>query len=271
MLTSTLIFALPLLGSASAFTAFTERMADAWVKDNDACRQTLLSDIECNENLADMGRTGWQGVLEGDDDFTITDSICAKKCGDSLQKWQESLPKHCAGVRLPDNTLVDGRNQLCDKDAKTGKYCNVIIDEFPESDEDYSTGALPVKYLCEPCYVRRLWAFDISTYSPANGWIERMRERMDKECPKSVLAQKDALTATHDPSTTTTASSGSSQVSTTATSADETTGTPESTVLATDTAVAEVTASPTENAGMKLGSWQLEKSLVLLGLLGFYL
>jgi hypothetical protein len=127
--------------------------------------------------------------------------------------------------------------------------------------------------MCEPCYVRRLWAFDISSYSPANGWIEDMRDRMDKECPKSVLAGKDALTATTAPSTTMTASPESSKVpSTTVTSAAETVTTTESTPSATNTAVAEVTASPKDNAGTKLSSSELVKSVVMvLGIAVSYL
>ena len=117
--------------------------------------------------------------------------------------------------------------------------------------------------MCESCYVRRLWAFDISSYSPANGWIEDMRDRMDKECPKSVLAGKDALTATTTPSTTMTASSESSNVSSKAISAAETVTSAESTPSATNSGVAEVTASPEHNAGLRLGSWELGKSLVL--------
>ncbi|GKU08566.1 unnamed protein product [Fusarium langsethiae] len=247
-------------------------MVDAWIEDNDACRQVLLSNIDCDENLGEMGKTGWQGVLEDDDDFAITDKICAKKCGDSLQKWHDSFSRHCAEEGIPERPMVDGRNQLCDKDAKTGTYCNVIIDDFPESDEDYDAGGLPVKYLCEPCYVRRLWAFDISSYSPANGWIEDMRERMDKECSKSILAQKDALTATDVPSKTMTASPESSKVSSTVTSAGESVTSVEGTPSATNTAVTEVTASPEDNTGARPGSWELGESLLfVLGMTIFYL
>ncbi|CAG7558990.1 unnamed protein product [Fusarium equiseti] len=274
MLISTLVFASPLVWGASAFVPYNERIVNNWMKDNEACRQVLLTNIDCDESLSDMGTTGWQGVLQDDDDFAITDGICAKKCGDSLQKWHDSFQKHCAKEGAREKPMLDGRNQLCDKDAKTGKYCNVIIDEFPESDEDedYSRGGLDVKYLCEPCYVRRLWAFDISGYSPANGWIERMRERMDKECPKSVLAGKDALTATTAPSTTMTASPGSSKVSSTVTSANEAATTAESTPSATTAAVAEVIASSEDNAGVKFGSSEFGNYLVLMmGIAVFYL
>lgn len=119
--------------------------------------------------------------------------------------------------------------------------------------------------MCEPCYVRRLWAFDISSYSPANGWIEDMRDRMDKECPKSVLAGKDALTATTAPSTTMVASPESSKVSSAmVTSAVEAVTTAMSTPSATNMAVAEVTASPEDNAGAKLGSSELAKAVALM-------
>ncbi|KAJ4141803.1 hypothetical protein NW768_001021 [Fusarium equiseti] len=268
MLISTLVFASPLIWGVSAFVPYQGPYVKEWMKDNEACLSVLLSEIDCDENLRDMGSTGWEGTLEGDDDFVITDGICAKKCGDSLQKWHDSFQKHCAEEAIREPPMMDGRNQLCDKDAKTGKYCNVIIDEFPEGEEDYDASGLPVEYMCEPCYVRRLWAFDISSYSPANGWIEDMRDRMDKECPKSVLAGKDALTATNAPSTTMTVSPESSKASNSAmTSAGETVTTAASTPSETTAGVAEVTASPKDNAGLKLASWDLGRSLVLV--LGF--
>jgi len=96
---------------------------------------------------------------------------------------------------------------------------------------------------------------------------------MDKECPKSVLAGKDALTATTAPSTTMTASLEPLEASNTAvTSAGETVTTATSTPSATTAAVAEVTASPEDNAGSKLASCDLGRSLVLvLGIGIFYL
>lgn len=124
MLISTIIFASPFIWGASAFIPYNQPYVGEWMKDNQACLKVLLSDIDCDENLIDMGSTGWEGTLEGDDDFAITDGICAKKCGDSLQKWHDSFQKHCAKEAIREPPMMDGRNQLCDKDAKTGKYCN---------------------------------------------------------------------------------------------------------------------------------------------------
>lgn len=124
MLVSTLIFASPLIWGVSAFIPYNSPYVSEWMEDNQACLKVLLSDIDCDENLVDMGSTGWEGTLEGDDDFVITDGICAKKCGDSLQKWHDSFQKHCAKEAIREPPMMDGRNQLCDKDAKTGKYCN---------------------------------------------------------------------------------------------------------------------------------------------------
>lgn len=97
-----------------------------WVEDGgpEACGKVMLTDIDCDASLDDAGSTGWQGSIEEGDDFTITDSICAKKCGDSLQEWAAAFAKYCEpeGMRAPN--MVEGRRQICDKDAKTGKYCN---------------------------------------------------------------------------------------------------------------------------------------------------
>jgi len=124
MLISTIAFASPLIWGVRAFVPYNQPYVGEWMQDNQACLKVLLSDIECDENLIDMGSTGWEGTLEGDDDFIITDGICAKKCGDSLQKWHDSFQKHCAKEKIREPPMMDGRNQLCDKDAKTGKYCN---------------------------------------------------------------------------------------------------------------------------------------------------
>ena len=113
--------------------------------------------------------------------------------------------------------------------------------------------SLPLKYLCEPCYVRRIWSLDISHRSPANGWIEDQRERMDKECPKSVLAEKPATAAADKTLTTTATSSEFSKVPTTVQSGDEAITTAETTLTSTTTS-AEVTDSPKDSLGGKVES-----------------
>ncbi|KAF4498226.1 hypothetical protein FAGAP_5599 [Fusarium agapanthi] len=184
---STLFLTSQLLWSASVFLYYKAYVVREMVEKYDlpeACAKVVLTDIDCDDSLNDAGSTGWQGSIEEGDDFTTTDSICAKKCGDSLQQWTASFAKHCELEGYRPGNMVEGRRQICDKDAKTGKYCNAIIASFPELDDDEE---LHTKYLCEPCYVRRLWGFDISNHSPANSWIVTQRERMDELCPKSVL------------------------------------------------------------------------------------
>ncbi|KAF5573897.1 hypothetical protein FPANT_12081 [Fusarium pseudoanthophilum] len=254
---STILFTSHLLRSASAFIAYEEHAVKRLVEEYDlpeACAKVMLTDIDCDASLDDAGSTGWQGSIEEDDDFKITDSICAKKCGDSLNKWTASFARYCEPEGFPPGNMVEGRRQICDKDAKTGKYCNAIIDSFPDLGDNEE---LPAKYLCEPCYVRRLWGFDISNYSPANSWIVTQQERMDQLCPKSVLVEKKASTIL--PHTGTMA-----QPWLESTQTPETTGTDSPTT----TQVTSATAPAETNGAAGLGNSQLRGHWALLLLLG---
>ncbi|KAF5965779.1 hypothetical protein FBULB1_12039 [Fusarium bulbicola] len=276
MKSSTLFLTSHLLWTANAFLAYKEYAVKRLVEEYDlpeACANVMLTDIDCDASLDDAGSTGWQGSIEEGDDFTITDSICAKKCGDSLQKWTASFAKYCEPEGYRPGNMVEGRRQICDKDAKTGKYCNAIIDSFPETDDDEE---LPAKYLCEPCYVRRLWGFDISNYSPANSWIVTQRERMDKLCPKSVLVEKKASTILPHTGTMAQPWLESTETPSIVNSEVETTPTPESTETASPTtiAVSSTTAPVESNAAESLGNGQLRghwASLLLLGMNVLYL
>ncbi|KAF4338217.1 hypothetical protein FBEOM_7882 [Fusarium beomiforme] len=255
----TLFFTSTLLFKANAFLAYKEYYVKEWIKEYDlpeTCAKVMLTDIDCDSALDGAGSTGWQGSIEEGDDWTITDSICAKKCGDSLKEWTASFAKYCEPEGIRGVNMTEGRRQICDKDAKTGKYCNAIIDSFPELDDDE---VLPVKYLCEPCYVRRLWGFDLSHYSPANSWIITQRERMDKFCDKSVLVEKKASTILGGHSVTAEPWLASSPVPSTTNIEAETTPIPESTTIAppTNTAVSSATVSSESNAGEKLGHGKL--------------
>ncbi|KAI1035302.1 hypothetical protein LB504_006153 [Fusarium proliferatum] len=267
---STFFFSSQLLWSASAFLAYEEYQVNRLVEEYDlpeACAKVMLTDIDCDASLDNAGSTGWQGSIEEGDDFKITDSICAKKCGDSLKQWTASFAKYCEPEGFRPGNMMEGRRQICDKDAKTGKYCNAIIDSFPDTDDDEE---LPAKYLCEPCYVRRLWGFDISNYSPANSWIVTQRERMDKLCPKSVLVEKKASTILPHTGTMAQPWLESTQTPTNVDSGAETTSTPESTKVAssTTTAVPSATAPVETNAAEGLGNGHLRGHWGLLLLLG---
>ncbi|RKL51151.1 hypothetical protein BFJ72_g604 [Fusarium proliferatum] len=273
---STLFFSSQLFWRASAFLAYEEYQVKRLVEEYDlpeACAKVMLTDIDCDASLDDAGSTGWQGSIEEGDDFKITDNICAKKCGDSLKQWTASFAKYCEPEGFSPGNMMEGRRQICDKDAKTGKYCNAIIDSFPDTDDDEE---LPAKYLCEPCYVRRLWGFDISNYSPANSWIVTQRERMDKLCPKSVLVEKKASTILPHTGTMAQPWLESTQTPSNVDSEVETTPTPESTETAssTTTAVPSVTAPAENNAAERLGSGQLGghwSLLIIIGMNVFYL
>ncbi|KAM0351666.1 hypothetical protein ACHAPU_002676 [Fusarium lateritium] len=180
---STLIFAFGLRLSANAFSVFNKDLASRYFKEDETCFKIMTADVKCSKEVADLNETGWQSSLEDDEDNVITDSICSKTCHQSLQQWAATVEKDCKQMAREAVRLSGGWEQLCDKDI-AGRYCNVVIDTFPDTDEDW-----PLEYLCEPCYVRRLWMFDLSSYSPTQGHFLKQRGRVMEGCPEILKAE----------------------------------------------------------------------------------
>ncbi|KAF5687099.1 hypothetical protein FCIRC_2487 [Fusarium circinatum] len=277
MKSSTLFLTSQLIWSASAFLYYKEYAVKRLVEEYDlpeACAKVMLTDIDCDASLDHAGSTGWQGSIEEDDDFTITDSICAKNAATPCRNGPRLLP-NTASQRDTVRAIwwrVDDRSATRMLGLENTAMV-AIIDSFPETDdgEEY-----PAKYLCEPCYVRRLWGFDISNYSPANSWIVTQRERMDKLCPKSVLVEKKASTILPHTGTMAQPWLESTQTPSNDNSDVETTPTPESTETASPTtiAVSSTTAPAESNAAESLGNGQLRghwAPLLLLAMNALYL
>ncbi|KAH7250882.1 hypothetical protein BKA59DRAFT_523611 [Fusarium tricinctum] len=268
---STLVFALSLSTSARAFSVYHKDAAKEYYSDNEACFKALTVDLKCNEAVVDLNETGWQGSLEDDEDNTITDSICSKTCHQSLQQWVAGVEKDCKGERIVlAERMPGGWEQLCDKDI-AGRYCNEVIDTFLETDEDEEW---PLKYVCDPCYVRRLWMFDLSEYSPAQGHFLNQRDRVLQGCPEIAKKEVPATDLKRTESELTESGQATSKVPQTANGGIKTTASSESITAPTATSSSEsTTAAPTEsNASEKLGKGYLLgcwSFMLFLGINGF--
>ncbi|KAH6962724.1 hypothetical protein DER45DRAFT_624832 [Fusarium avenaceum] len=267
----TLVFALGISGSACAFSVYRKDVTREFYSDNEACFKALTVDLECNEAIVDLNETGWQSSLEDDEDNTITDSICSKTCHQSLQQWVAGVEKDCKGERIePAKTMPGGWEQLCDKDI-AGRYCNEVIDTFPETDEDEEW---PLKYVCDPCYVRRLWMLDLPEWSPAQGHVLNQRGRVLQGCPEIVKKEVPAIDLKGTTAELTASEQVTSKVPQTADGEVKTTGSSESMAAPTTTSSTEsTTAAPTESntaemlgKGYLLGCWSL---VLFLGINGF--
>ncbi|KAM0244337.1 hypothetical protein ACHAP5_006353 [Fusarium lateritium] len=264
---STLIFALSLTASAHAFTVYDKEFAKKYFSDNEACLEALTTDLKCNKAVADLNETGWQGSLEDDEDNTITDGICSKTCHQSLLKWVAGVEKSCKGERIVvAERMPGGWEQLCDKDI-AGQYCNAVIDTFPEMDEGEDW---PLEYVCEPCYVRRLWMFDLSGYSPAQGHFLSQRDRVLQGCPEIAKKEVPATDLKGEASDSTNSAQETSKVPQTISSADKTTASSESIAAATTTSSTEstTTASVESSAAESLGQRYLSGYLSLMLVVG---
>ncbi|KAM0187299.1 hypothetical protein ACHAPA_008846 [Fusarium lateritium] len=263
----TLIFALSLSASAHAFIVYDKEFAKKYYSDNTACLEALTTDVKCNEAVADLNETGWQGSLEDDEDNTITDGICSKTCHQSLQKWVVGVEKDCKGERIVmAERMPGGWEQLCDKDI-AGRYCNAVIDTFPEMDEGEDW---PLEYVCEPCYVRRLWMFDLSSYSPARSHFLDQRDRVLQGCPEIAKKEVPATDLKGEASDSTNSAQEISKVPQTASSGVKTIASSESTTVATTTSSTEstTTASVESNAAESLGQRYLFSCWSLMLFLG---
>ncbi|KAF4445520.1 hypothetical protein F53441_10740 [Fusarium austroafricanum] len=247
---STLVFTLSLSLNVGAFSPVDKDTANEFFGGEDACIEALTADLKCDRYVTELGETGWQGMIEDDEDYTLTDSICSKICHESLHQWSSKVQKNCKERIRQVETMLDGWRQLCDKDI-AGRYCNEVIDGFPEVEdgEDW-----PLKYLCEPCYVRRLWMFDLSKYSPAQGHFLDQRERVLKGCPETAKAGISKVAVKAEVSET--AKPEMWEVAHTASASEtKTTAASESITTPTTTAAAEstTTAVAASNSAEKLG------------------
>ncbi|KAM0544101.1 hypothetical protein ACHAPJ_011983 [Fusarium lateritium] len=193
--------------------------------------------------------------------FTVFDKDRAKDYygDDACYKAVTADLKCNEMVRDLDETGWQGSLEDDEDNAITDK----VIDEFPDVDDDEGED-WPLTYLCEPCYVRRLWMFDLSEYSPAQGHFLDQWERVLKGCPETVKAEisKVAVNAeaseTAKPEPWEVAHTGSGD-RTTSISSSESIATPTTTTSAESTTAATTERNGAEKLGQgyTFGGWSL--------------
>ncbi|OAL56199.1 hypothetical protein IQ07DRAFT_497578 [Pyrenochaeta sp. DS3sAY3a] len=132
-----------------------------------ACEQLLYQTIPCDSFVASFTTPTYHGNL-GDADFTAL--VCSATCGKALSTMHRRLLGACVATPklfsgFPVVSLVDslwgGWNETCLQDTTSGKYCNDIIDSWPEVDD---FGDLPKEKLCSSCLVNKYAAMRQNAY-----------------------------------------------------------------------------------------------------------
>ncbi|KAF4445521.1 hypothetical protein F53441_10741 [Fusarium austroafricanum] len=240
MLFSAFLFGCGLFLRVNAF-----RFPGGDLSDQPDCAVALSSVIDCDREVETYPEA-WYG--------TDAEKVCTKTCQKSIQNFHTVVAENCSAnvTRYYGERMSRGFNITCDRDAKTGKLCNDLLSEL---DYELLNGEeLPRKILCQPCYARQIFTFDLSETGPYKEEWKHHRERIRKECPEVIT----------DP--TPFPDTKSSEVKTE--SADQTTSTSESTASST-TASSESTTSSEPNVAVKLGRGRQYMTFVL-GMVIFY-
>jgi hypothetical protein len=91
------------------------------------CEASLTRLVECHDQVYMLRALQWRGSMHNG---TLTDLMCDKSCGQSLQAWFESVSVDCARehdrvvLSEPGGIIWAGWNETCVKDPNTGKYCS---------------------------------------------------------------------------------------------------------------------------------------------------
>ncbi|KAF4968538.1 hypothetical protein FSARC_4105 [Fusarium sarcochroum] len=138
MVMTRLIIALGLSMSASAFTIYdAEQFQDGNV--GKTCAKALTANIDCNNYVQKFMLPGFKGWIEDD---KLVDSVCTETCHDSIRSWFNIVTKECDEKAFePDDPdrwsrygglVWQGWNETCVLDAKTGRFCQEIVNGFSE-------------------------------------------------------------------------------------------------------------------------------------------
>ncbi|KAF4437390.1 hypothetical protein F53441_13067 [Fusarium austroafricanum] len=286
MFFSTLFLTLSLsLGTrADGFVVWSDDEAKKFGGSNPACVKALSARIECPIDLTWLWNNSWRGPTLGrelDSNGKMTEGICRKGCAEQLQDWYGAVDKHCKWSFRQRGDMLQGQKLFCDRDPKTGKYCHKIIDEIYEDDyfskdrDMKNKYEFPRKYLCVPCYARRVYMMDLNRYNPSNNYWKNQRQRIKAECPESILEQISVTATVTAPAYTEDASTSTTEESTSTWTDPWTKVSTRTTVLATATpelspespekatqefgqeSKQESTTSSESNAAEKLGQGQL--------------
>ena len=92
-----------------------------------ACGTAMTRTIECHDHTYMFDDMKWRAGLQND---PLSDLVCDKTCGESIQAWFESVSLNCADhqkdnvvLTKPGGILWAGWNETCLKDPDTDRYC----------------------------------------------------------------------------------------------------------------------------------------------------
>ncbi|KAH2485347.1 hypothetical protein KXW70_006787 [Aspergillus fumigatus] len=155
------------------------------------CKASLTRLVECHDQVYMLRALQWRGSMHND---TLTDLMCDKTCGQSLQLWFESVLAGCAReqdhvvLAEPGGIIWAGWNETCVKDPNTGKYCGNAINEFTVV---RSISDMPHSELCSYCYVTRYKMMQATPYSIYDKTYQSDLEFIHSKCglsgPTSIL------------------------------------------------------------------------------------
>ncbi|GAQ09970.1 glucan 1,3-beta-glucosidase [Aspergillus lentulus] len=155
------------------------------------CKASLTRLVECHDQVYMLRALQWRGSMHND---TLTDLMCDKTCGQSLQAWLESVSVDCARehdhvvLSEPGGIVWAGWNETCVKDPNTGKYCGDAIDEFTVVQ---SISDMPQGELCSYCYITRYKMMQATPYSIYDKSYQSDLEFMHSKCglsgPRNIL------------------------------------------------------------------------------------
>ncbi|KAH2752728.1 hypothetical protein KXV94_001973 [Aspergillus fumigatus] len=155
------------------------------------CKASLTRLVECHDQVYMLRALQWRGSMHND---TLTDLMCDKTCGQSLQLWFESVLAGCAReqdhvvLAEPGGIIWAGWNETCVKDPNTEKYCGDAINEFTVV---RSLSDMPHSELCSYCYVTRYKMMQATPYSIYDKTYQSDLEFIHSKCglsgPTSIL------------------------------------------------------------------------------------
>ncbi|KAI9043568.1 putative 1,3-beta glucanase [Aspergillus affinis] len=153
-----------------------------------ACVTAMTRLVDCHEQTYMLIDLRWRAGLQND---ALSDLVCVKTCGKSIQAWFEAVSLDCADYKeenvlltKPGGILWAGWNETCLKDPDTGQYCggkSALHVKSKGSSEVALTGLstdviddftvvktideMPTAELCSHCFVKRYEMMQSTSYS----------------------------------------------------------------------------------------------------------
>lgn len=151
------------------FSMFTNgTLSDLGLDLDPTCESVLYQTVDCDDATSTLMTNSYIGSF---DNATLTASVCAAGCGNSLAQLHADVATSCSETAelidgLPFLGLVDmlwsNWNQSCFYDPTTGNNCNEVIAAFPNVTD---ITLLPTEDLCSDCFLQKLALLQADAYS----------------------------------------------------------------------------------------------------------